>query len=164
MASGERSPVKESTSCSGRDDLACSGTHTQEKQKQQDGDDGDDEFVMVELMDEMLQERSAPARQWSCSLPRVRVHSCNPAEGVDIAMGESGLAASEPLTAGELMQRTVMRVPHHIALRYKTGDTWNDITYREYYNQCIAAAKSFIKVRRQSISKTFSFLALHARD
>ena len=109
----------------------------------------EDDFVMVELADGKLQDsplRSA-RRRWSCSLPRVRFATSNPEEAVDIAMGESGLAAAEPITVGEMMQRTVVRVPQHVALRYKVqGGTWRDVTYKEYYQQCIAAAKSFRKV------------------
>ena len=107
----------------------------------------DDEFVIVDLEDEPC-VGPAPVRRWSCSLPRVRFHSSSPEEGVDIAMGESGLAADQPLTVAEQMQRTVVRVPRHVALRYKTGDTWSEVTYRDYYYQCITAAKSFIKVRQ----------------
>ena len=104
----------------------------------------DDDFVMVKLnMEERLREEPTTM---GCSLPRVRFHTSDPREGVDIAMGESSLAASEPLTVAELMQRTVVRVPQHVALRYKTRDKWSDITYREYYNLCITAAKSFIRV------------------
>ena len=116
----------------------------QQREEQLDADP--EEFVVVELVDLAL-HGAAPARQWTCSLPRVRFHTSNPAEGVDIAMEESGLGAAEPLTVGELVQRTVMRVPHHVALRYKTRGVWRDVTYRDYYNQCIAAAKSFLKVR-----------------
>jgi len=78
---------------------------------------------------------------------RTKVRTTDPAEGVDIAMEESGLASDEPLTVGAMMQNTVSRVPNHLALHYKTGELWNGITYQEYYDKCIAAAKSFLKVQ-----------------
>jgi long-chain-fatty-acid--CoA ligase ACSBG len=147
MALEERSQTDTEEECT-----SCSVTGRQStpdrQQRRHEQLDDLEEFVVVELVDEALQG-AVPARRWTCSLPRVRFHTSNPAETVDIAMEESGLAACEPLTVGQLMQRTVVRVPHRVALRYKTRDTWKDVTYRDYYNQCIAAAKSFIKLGLQ---------------
>ena len=61
-------------------------------------------------------------------------------------MGESGIASEIPFTVDELMKLTVSKIPNNVGLRYKTGRTWNDITFRQYYDLCIAAAKSFIRV------------------
>ena len=79
---------------------------------------------------------------------RTKLRSIHPLDGPDIAMGQSGLTAEQPSTVGDLMKMTVTKIPNGIALRHKIGDTstWNDITYQEYYNMCISAAKSFIKV------------------
>lgn len=142
MSSRERI-LTASTSTEGTSTTTCSSTSGSRSTPAED-DRVDDDFVVVELMDVILQEE--PERRWSCSLPRVKFYTSDPKEKVDIAMGESGLAASEPLTVGEIMQRVVVRVPLHVALRYKTGGRWRDITYRDYYIQCITAAKSFIKV------------------
>lgn len=76
----------------------------------------------------------------------IKVSTTNPADGPDIAIGQSGITAEEPITVGELMKRTVTKIPNKVALRYKTGDTWNHVTYQQYYDLCIAAAKSFVKV------------------
>ena len=144
MALEERSQIDTEEECT-----SCSVTghqSTPDRQQQQRRHEQLDDTEEVELVDEALQG-AVPTRWWTCSLPRVRFHTSDPAETVDIAMEEGGLAACEPLTVGQLMQRTVVRVPHRVALRYKTRDTWKDVTYRDYYNQCIAAAKSFIKVR-----------------
>ena len=77
---------------------------------------------------------------------RVKVWSIDPADGPDIAMEQSGISAEEPITIGQMMKNTVSKVPDRVGLRYKTGETWNDITYQQYYDQCIAVAKSFLKV------------------
>ena len=54
------------------------------------------------------------------------------------------------------MKQTVSKIPDHVGIRYKNGDTWNDITYQQYYNLCISAAKSFIKV--QCMIRPYSIL------
>ena len=77
---------------------------------------------------------------------RTKVRSTDPADGIDIAMEESGLASEDPLTVGALMKATVSKVPNHYAMRYKTGEVSTGITYQQYYDNCIAAAKSFISV------------------
>ena len=50
-------------------------------------------------------------------------------------------------TVGQLFKDAVERFPTHPALKYKECRTWKTITYTEYYNLCIKAAKSFLKVR-----------------
>ena len=141
MSFVERPPT--ATPSTGEASISCSSCPTT-PEVHRDTDPAED-FVMVELEDGQLHGRFGRAnRLWS---PRVRFHTSNPEEGVDIAMGMSGLASAEPVTVPEMMQRTVSRVPRHAALRYKTGETWNDVTYRDYYNQCLSAAKSFVKVR-----------------
>ncbi len=66
---------------------------------------------------------------------------------MDLAIGTSGLEAAEPTTVGRMFQDTVAKFPDQPAIRYKEGDVWVPLTYREYYNQCIKAAKGFLKVR-----------------
>ena len=123
----------------------------QRRQQQVEEDDPAEDFVVVDLVQGQLQEsplRASRRRRprWTSSIPRVRFSTSRPDQAVDIAMGESGLAAAEPITVGEMMQRTVVRVPQHVALRYKIRGSWRDVTYREYYSQCLSAAKSFLKV------------------
>ena len=71
----------------------------------------------------------------------------NPDEEVDLAIGESGIEAEEPMTVGQLFKSAVEKFPTHDALKYKENGIWKAITYAEYYNHCIRAAKSFLKVR-----------------
>ena len=160
MSQEERSPSASpnttqdvSTSCS-----SSSGYHSDNKHHRNRppspsrGKERDptDDFVVVDLVDGRPHDPPSRRmyRSFSSSLPRVRFHTSDPSEGIDIAMGESGLAAEEPITVGEMVQRTVVRVPHHVALRYKVGQGggWRDVSYMEYYQQCISAAKAFLKV------------------
>lgn len=78
---------------------------------------------------------------------RTKVRSTNPADGPDIAMEDSGLAAVEPITIGEMMKLTVSKIPDRAGLRYKSGKEWSDLTFQQYYDSTVAAAKSFLKVQ-----------------
>ena len=77
---------------------------------------------------------------------RRKVRTTVPGEGVDLLIGESGIEAAEPITVGKMFQETVAKYPTHPALRYKEGGEWKTITYSEYYNLSIKAAKAFLKV------------------
>ena len=68
-------------------------------------------------------------------------------EKVDLAIGMSGIEAEAPVTVGQLFEHAAARFPKHPALKYKEGGIWKTITYTDYYNFCIKAAKSFLKVR-----------------
>ena len=78
---------------------------------------------------------------------RTKVRTWNPDEVVDLAIGESGIEAEEPKTVGQLFKNAVDRFPDHPALKYKEDGEWKAITYTKYYNLCITAARSFLKVR-----------------
>ena len=80
-------------------------------------------------------------------LPARKVRTWNPDDVVDLAIGESGIEAEEPMTVGQLFKDVVERFPMHPALKYKEDGTWEIITYTHYYNLCMKAAKSFLKVR-----------------
>ena len=80
------------------------------------------------------------------AVTRTKFRTTNPLDGVDIALGQSGIAAEAPITVSEMMRGTVAKIPNGVALRYKVGDTWLSVTYQQYYDHCISAAKSFIKV------------------
>ena len=89
----------------------------------------------------------------------MKFRSISPLDGPDILLGNSGIAAEVPITIGELMRGTVAKIPNGIALRYKTGDVWTDVTYQEYYELCISAAKSFIKVEVDT--QIFDMVGIH---
>ena len=96
-----------------------------------------------------MEEEEVKAKPLRSSLRR-KLWTVDPKEGVDLAMGESGIEADEPITVGQMFQETVSKYPDHPALRYKVDGTWSSITYSEYYKHCIRAAKSFLKVGRAS--------------
>jgi len=66
---------------------------------------------------------------------------------VTLRMGDSGLAAETPLTVGQMFGSAVERFAEHTALSWKDGERQQSLNYREYYQTCRAAAKSFLKVQ-----------------
>ena len=82
---------------------------------------------------------------------RTKFRSTHPLDSIDIALGHSGVAAETPITVSEMINGTVGKIPNGVALSYKLGDRWSSITYQQYYDLCISAAKSFIKVDIQQI-------------
>ena len=78
---------------------------------------------------------------------RSKVRTWNADEVVDLAIGETGIEAEKPVAVGQLFKDAVARFPMHPALKYKDDGTWKTITYTGYYDLCIKAAKSFLKVR-----------------
>ena len=71
-----------------------------------------------------------------------KLFSIDQAEPIDIVLEETGLAAEEPITIGEMFLKTRDEYPDLVALCTKEGDTWNKITYSQYYNLWIRAAKN----------------------
>lgn len=65
---------------------------------------------------------------------------------VKLRMGESGVAAETPLTVNQMFTATVERFGDYKALSWKDGEQQKSLTYREYYQSCRTAAKSFMKV------------------
>lgn len=65
---------------------------------------------------------------------------------VKLRMGDSGLAAETPLTINQMFTSAVERFGDYTALSWKKGEQQKSLNYREYYQTCRTAAKSFLKV------------------
>lgn len=65
---------------------------------------------------------------------------------VKLRIEDSGLAAEPPLTVNQMFTRAVERFGNYTALGWKEGDQQKTLTYKEYYQACRTAAKSFLKV------------------
>lgn len=61
-------------------------------------------------------------------------------------MGDSGLSAEPPVTIHQVFTSAVKRFGDYTALSWKDGQQLKRLNYREYYQTCRAAAKSFLKV------------------
>ncbi|XP_066499587.1 long-chain-fatty-acid--CoA ligase ACSBG2 isoform X2 [Hoplias malabaricus] len=65
---------------------------------------------------------------------------------VKLRMGDSGAAAEPPVTVHQAFTRAVERFGNYTALGWKDGEQWKKYSYREYYQACRTAAKSFLKI------------------
>ena len=61
-------------------------------------------------------------------------------------MGDSGPLAVKPISVPTLFQETVKKLPDGLALAHKRKGEWVNWTYKQYYDDVVKAAKSFIKV------------------
>ena len=64
------------------------------------------------------------------------------------------MGSAEPFTLGAMFKKTKDQFPNQPALAYEVADTegWTKVTYTKYYDLCIKAAKSFLKVWDLSLS------------
>lgn len=74
---------------------------------------------------------------------------------VKLRMGDSGLAAEPPLTVHQALASAVERFGERTALSWKDGEQRKSLSYREYYQACRTAAKSFLKVFEWLTSSVF---------
>ena len=89
------------------------------------------------------------------SAPSRRVHSTDPAVGIQLAIDDAtGIAACPSITVGERFKSTVSRAPDRPALCYKEAEVWREVTYGQYYALCVASAKSLLKVRTCAAAET----------
>lgn len=74
---------------------------------------------------------------------------------MELLIGESGITAEEPISVGAFFKEAVRNYPDTTALAYKGEDgEWVKLTYTQYYDMCVRAAKSFLKVSNNN-SKSF---------
>ncbi|XP_077572474.1 long-chain-fatty-acid--CoA ligase ACSBG2 isoform X2 [Stigmatopora nigra] len=65
---------------------------------------------------------------------------------VKLRMEDSGLGSVKPLTVNQLFQTTVKNFGQFTALQWKEGEQKKSLNYKEYYETCRTAAKSFLKL------------------
>ena len=107
--------------------------------------------------EEVVRKSSRPL-----SPKRSQIYTIDPAIPIELDIGLEGISATEPLAIGHLLQRTKKKFPEYLAMANKNGESWKIVTYSEYYDLCIRAAKSFLKVNHRAciLCPTFSFSPL----
>ncbi|KAJ1212738.1 hypothetical protein NDU88_000386 [Pleurodeles waltl] len=65
---------------------------------------------------------------------------------VRLHMEEAGPASEPPITTLQLFQDAIQRYGNRPAMAVKIDGRWETTTYLQYYQQCRAAAKSFLKL------------------
>ncbi|KAM6944715.1 long-chain-fatty-acid--CoA ligase ACSBG2-like isoform 1-T2 [Lycodopsis pacificus] len=78
--------------------------------------------------------------------PADRLWSTGRHKAVRLRMEGSGPASETPMTVHQLFLETVEAYGDHPALASKKEGQWVTLTWRQYYEQCRAAAKSFLKL------------------
>ncbi|XP_056889522.1 long-chain-fatty-acid--CoA ligase ACSBG2-like isoform X6 [Takifugu flavidus] len=82
----------------------------------------------------------------SSTAPADQLWSTSRDQAVRLRMEGSGPASRPPLTIHQMFLGTLENYGDHPALVYKEEGQWVKLTYRQYYQQCRAAAKSFLKL------------------
>ncbi|XP_053276057.1 long-chain-fatty-acid--CoA ligase ACSBG2 isoform X1 [Pleuronectes platessa] len=78
--------------------------------------------------------------------PADRLWSTRRDEPVRLRMEGSGRASETPITVHQMFLETVEHYGDYSALMSKEEGQWVTLTWRQYYEQCRAAAKSFLKL------------------
>ncbi|XP_035996841.1 long-chain-fatty-acid--CoA ligase ACSBG2 isoform X1 [Fundulus heteroclitus] len=65
---------------------------------------------------------------------------------VKLRVGDSGVAAETPLTVNQMFAAAAERFGDFTALGWKEGEQQKTLSYKEYYQTCRNAAKSFLKL------------------
>lgn len=101
------------------------------------GDRGASKITEDESIPITTEVRLAPAEQyWSSARDKA----------VKLRMAESGPGSEAPLTIHQMFQATLNKCGDHPALRWKENGAWTTLTYKQYYQHCRTAAKSFLKL------------------
>ncbi|KAK9522258.1 hypothetical protein VZT92_018735 [Zoarces viviparus] len=79
-------------------------------------------------------------------VPAEQLWSTSRHKAVRLRMEGSGPASETPMTVHQLFLDTVEAYGDHPALASKQEGQWVTLTWRQYYEQCRAAAKSFLKL------------------
>lgn len=78
--------------------------------------------------------------------PADQLWSTGREQAVRLRMEESGPGSKAPITVHQMFLETVEKYGNHPALVSKKDGQWMTLTWNQYYEQCRAAAKSFLKV------------------
>lgn len=65
---------------------------------------------------------------------------------VKLRIGDSGVAAELPLTVNQMFAAAADRFSNFTALGWKEGEQMKTLTFKQYYQACRTAAKSFLKL------------------
>uniref|UniRef100_UPI0037E9998B long-chain-fatty-acid--CoA ligase ACSBG2-like isoform X1 n=1 Tax=Semicossyphus pulcher TaxID=241346 RepID=UPI0037E9998B len=87
-----------------------------------------------------------PMKGTSTLAPADELWSISRDKAVKLRIEGSGPGSEIPITIHQMFQTTVEAYPDHPALVFKKEGQWVNVTWRQYYEQCRAAAKSFLKL------------------
>ncbi|XP_051930099.1 long-chain-fatty-acid--CoA ligase ACSBG2 isoform X2 [Hippocampus zosterae] len=85
----------------------------------------------------------------SAAASKSNLWTSQPDGEVKLRMEERGLAAETPLTVHQLFTSTVRKFGKFTAVSWKEGEQKRSLNYKQYYETCRVAAKSFLKLGLQ---------------
>ncbi|XP_060894441.1 long-chain-fatty-acid--CoA ligase ACSBG2-like [Labrus mixtus] len=86
------------------------------------------------------------AEELSDLAPADELWSTSREKGVKLRLEASGPGSETPITIHQMFKKTVDTYGDHPAYAFKKEGQWVKVTWKQYYGQCRAAAKSFIKL------------------
>nr|XP_028569405.1 long-chain-fatty-acid--CoA ligase ACSBG2 isoform X2 [Podarcis muralis] len=97
---------------------------------------------------EPAEEADSPAAEMfrSKAQPSVGLWTSKRDGEVLLRMDESGIGCETPITVHELLLNSVSQFGDYPALSSKKDGRWTKLTFKEYYQECRGAAKSFLKL------------------
>ena len=115
---------------------------SKEKSEEKDEKDTNEGAIQSDTKEEDEPTPKATAKQFR------KLRCYDPSDTVDLAVGQSGVAAKKPVTIPEFFKKTFDEMPTVKALCWKDKkeDPWQSMTYAEYKKLIYAVAKSYLKV------------------
>ncbi|XP_071753795.1 long-chain-fatty-acid--CoA ligase ACSBG2-like [Centroberyx gerrardi] len=90
--------------------------------------------------------KAVPLPSVTTLAPADHLWSTGKDKAVNLRMEGSGPGSETPMTIHQMFLETVESYGDHPALASKQEGQWVTVTWRQYYEQCRAAAKSFLKL------------------
>ncbi|XP_069784019.1 long-chain-fatty-acid--CoA ligase ACSBG2 isoform X2 [Narcine bancroftii] len=84
--------------------------------------------------------------------PALRLCTTSKDGEVKLRNDDSGNPEQPPMTIHQMFLETVENFGDYVGLAFKKGEQWKKITFKQYYNECRDAAKSFLKLGLQRFS------------
>ena len=120
-------------------------TSGKEKVDEQQNGEGDGQTTsQVEAKEEVKEEPTAKP----VDKPPRKMRCIDPADTVDLLIGEAGVTANKPVTVPAFFEKAFKSWPDVKALCWKNKkeEPWQSLTYTGYKKLIYSAAKSFLKV------------------
>ena len=118
------------------------------KEKPTESEQNEDKIEVNKKPGASSQEEKPTPAQPAVAKPQRKVRCFDPTGTVDIAIGQSGVAAKKPLTVPQYFQKAFDKLPDQTALSWqdKKKEPWKSLTYAQYKKLIYNVAKSLIKV------------------
>lgn len=75
-----------------------------------------------------------------------KLFTIDPSKPVELAITKDGPGSATPKTIGDVFRESVKKFGDKDGLKHKVDGEWKSLTFKEYYDLSVRAAKSFLKV------------------